>query len=373
MQANGYTTHEVIPSHEQAIMIGIELPHEPAYLSELEQLAGTAGALVVGTLTQKRPRPDPAYFIGSGKIEELKALIAARQANLIIFDHELSAAQTRNLERELGIKVIDRTELILDIFARHAKTREGKLQVELAQSQFRMSHLTGHGAGMSRLGGGIGTRGPGETKLEYDRRQIRSRISELKGEIQKIGRDRSLKREKRRRERIPLASIVGYTNAGKSTLLNALTRSDVLTENKLFATLDPTTRRLYLPSGRVVLLTDTVGFIQKLPHTLVEAFAATLEEVSEADLLIHVVDGSNPKFEGQISAVYQVLEELKSIAKPMITVFNKTDLLEKKLPRDIVKKYQPAVTISAQAKTGLDKLLAIIDGQLPAPPTSTPT
>src|SRR3989338_4319891 len=360
-----FTTHEVIPTHEKAVLVGIELPHEPLSLPELEQLASTAGAVVVGALTQKRPAPDPAYFIGSGKLEALRAKIAAGGSDLAIFDHELSAAQTRNLEKELALKVIDRTELILDIFARRAKSREGKLQVELAQSQFRLSHLTGHGAAMSRLGGGIGTRGPGETKLEYDRRLIRARISQLKAELEKVRRERFLKREKRRRDRLPLAAFVGYTNAGKSTLLNSLTRADVFTENKLFATLDPTTRRLYLPSGRVCLLTDTVGFIQKLPHTLVEAFQATLEEVSEADLLIHVVDGSNPEFERQIEAVYQVLEELRSIAKPMVTVFNKTDRLEKKLPSKMLGKYKPAVAVSALEKKGLDKLLSIIDGQLP--------
>ncbi|MDD5593537.1 MAG: GTPase HflX [Candidatus Margulisbacteria bacterium] len=371
MKSQGFDSSDVVSPAEKAVLVGIEFQRENHFLAELGKLAETAGAVVVGSLVQKRDKPDPTFFIGSGKIEELKALCASVRANLVIFDHELSPAQTRNLEKELGLKVIGRTELILDIFARHARSREGKLQVELAQSEFRLTHLTGHGASMSRLGGGIGTRGPGETKLESDRRLIRSRIAELKKILENVRQERHLKREKRRSSRLPVAAIVGYTNAGKSTLLNALTRAGVLVENKLFATLDPTTRRLYLPSSRVVLVTDTVGFIQKLPHTLVAAFAATLEEVTEADLLIHVVDGSNPEFEEQISAVYQVLEELKSITKPMITVFNKIDLLKKPLPKKVLKKYQPAVTISALEKQGLTELLAIIDAQLPPPLPST--
>jgi GTP-binding protein HflX len=372
MKPSGYTPEEVFAVSERAVLVGVEFQKEDHYLPELARLAATAGAAVVGQLTQKRESPDPAYFLGSGKIEELKALCVSANANLVIFDHELRPSQTRNLEKELGLKVIDRTELILDIFAQRAKTREGKLQVELAQAQFQLTHLTGQGASLSRLGGGIGTRGPGESKLEYDRRESRSRISELKKVLSQIGDERSLKREKRRGSQIPVAAIVGYTNAGKSTLLNTLTKAGVLVEDKLFATLDPTTRRLYLPSGRTVLLTDTVGFIQKLPHTLVEAFAATLEEVTDADFLVHVVDGANPEFEQQISAVYQVLEELKSIAKPIITVFNKADLLTKKFPKTVLKKYKPAVAISAREKQGLDELLAIIDAQLPAPPASTP-
>jgi GTP-binding protein HflX len=359
-------------SAEKALLVGIEFPREKLSMRELERLADTAGAKAVGELTQKRDKPDPRYFIGSGKVEELKALAAARGANLAIFDHELSPSQTRNLEDALGTKVIDRTELILDIFAQHAHSREGKLQVELAQSSFLLTRLTGHGILMSRLGGGIGTRGPGETKLEYDRRHIRARIAALKDEIEKLRRERSLKREKRRRSRILAAAIVGYTNAGKSTLLNALTRAGVLVEDKLFATLDPTVRRLYLPSGRVILATDTVGFIQKLPHSLVAAFQATLEEVTEADLLLHIVDVSNPEFERQINAVYQVLEELHSITKPMITIFNKTDQLSGKFPQELLKKYKPAVAVSALQKDGLEKLVATIDDQLPGPPASNP-
>ncbi|MGB9612911.1 MAG: GTPase HflX [Candidatus Margulisiibacteriota bacterium] len=353
------------PPAEKAFLVGVEFPKEDVPLSlslpELKRLAETAGAKVVGSLTQKRSKPDPGFFIGSGKLEELKAKSAAAEANLVIFDHELSPSQERNLEDALGLKVIDRSELILDIFAQHAKTREGKLQVELAQANFLLTRLTGRGILMSRLGGGIGTRGPGETKLEYDRRVIRKRIAELKQEIEKIRKERLIKREKRRSTQIPAAVLVGYTNSGKSTLLNALTKSQVLVEDKLFATLDPTTRRLYLPSGKVVLLTDTVGFIQKLPHQLVAAFQATLEEVTEADLLLHVVDISHPYFENQISAVYTVLEELNSITKPILTVLNKVDQAEKTTISNAQKKYQPACAISALKKVGINKLLNEVD------------
>jgi GTP-binding protein HflX len=266
--------------------------------------------------------------------------------------------------------VIDRTELILDIFAQHARSREGKLQVELAQATFLLTRLAGHGAAMSRLGGGIGTRGPGETKLEYDRRRLRKKISQLKAEIEKVRTERERKRSQRRSSQIPAAVLVGYTNAGKSTLLNALTRAGVLTADQLFATLDPTVRRLYLPSGRIILLSDTVGFIQKLPHSLVAAFRATLEEVTEADLLIHVVDSSSDYCEQQITAVYQVLEELKGIAKPLITVFNKCDRTENKPAKKILHKYRPAVAVSALRRTGLDQLLSTIDALLPAPPAA---
>jgi GTP-binding protein HflX len=366
MIARGFATSEVISSREKALLVGFEFP------SELKQLTETAGAEVVGILTQKRSKPDPKYFIGSGKLEELKALTAARGANLVIFDHDLTPSQERNLEDALGVKIIDRTELILDIFARHARSREGKLQVELAQSSFLLTRLSGHGVLMSRLGGGIGTRGPGETKLEYDRRRIRTRIAQLREEIEKLREERFIKREKRRRSRIAVAALVGYTNSGKSSLLNSLTKAEVLVENKLFATLDPVTRRLYLPSGRVILVTDTVGFIQNLPHALVAAFRATLEEVTEANVLLHVVDVSTPDFEKQIHAVYQVLEELKCITKPIITVFNKADLRDKKIPRKLLGKYRPAVAISALEGTGLEKLLATIDARLPAPPTSIP-
>jgi GTP-binding protein HflX len=350
---------------ERAILVGIDVFGEQKIpvresIEELERLADTAGAEVVGQITQKRAQPDQKYFIGSGKLEELKSLILSRRADLTIFDVELSPSQERNLENDLGTKVIDRTELILDIFAQHARSREGKLQVELAQSNFLLSRLTGHGVLMSRLGGGIGTRGPGETKLEYDRRRIRKRISDLKQEIEKVRKERSIRREKRKRSHLPTVALVGYTNSGKSTLLNAFSKAGVLTQDKLFATLDPTIRRVDLPSRKVMLLTDTVGFIQKLPHQLIAAFRATLEEVTEADLLLHVVDASHPYFEDQIAAVYTVLEELKCVTKPVITVFNKIDKLNKKLPKRILEKYQPALAISALYAKGLEELRGML-------------
>jgi GTP-binding protein HflX len=346
---------------EKAVLVSIEISNAGKIplkesMEELKRLADTAGAEIVGQITQKRNKPDQKYFIGSGKFTELSALVNSCGANLVIFDSELSPSQERNLERGLGVKVIDRTELILDIFAQHARSREGKLQVELAQSTFLLTRLSGHGVLMSRLGGGIATRGPGETKLEYDRRRVRRKISELSREIEKIRKERSIRREKRKKSRLPIAALVGYTNSGKSTLLNTLAKADVLTQDKLFATLDPTVRRLYLPAGGVMLLTDTVGFIQKLPHQLVAAFRATLEELTEADLLLHVVDASHPYFEDQIGAVYTVLEELDSIKKPMITVFNKIDKLGIKISKKLLKKYQPAVAVSALHGTGLDNL-----------------
>jgi GTP-binding protein HflX len=337
---------------EKAFLVGVEITTGQQLsldetLTELARLAETAKAAVVGQIRQKRERPDPRFFIGSGKLVELKNAALSADANLIIFDNSLSPAQERNLEEALGIKVIDRTELILDIFAQHAKSHEGKLQVELAQANFQMTRLSGHGVLMSRLGGGIGTRGPGETKLESDRRLIKQRIAELNREIEKIRSDRAVRRDKRKSSRLPLVTLVGYTNAGKSTLLKTLTKAEVLVADKLFATLDTTIRRLYLPNGNHILLTDTVGFIQKLPHQLVAAFRATLEEVTEADLLLHVVDAANPYFEDQIAAVYTVLEELNAVTKPIITIFNKSDLLEKKFSRQLLKKYEPAVALSA--------------------------
>ena len=367
---------------EKAILIGIEIPATydrdshlgfrkislTESMQELERLADTAGAEVAGQIKQKRAKPDQKYFMGSGKLEELKLLINSRKANLVIFDSDLNPSQERNLEEALGIKVVDRTELILDIFAQHARSREGKLQVELAQSNFLLTRLTGHGILMSRLGGGIATRGPGETKLEYDRRRIRERIAGLKKEIEKVRKERSLRREKRRRSHLPIAALVGYTNSGKSTLLNSLTKANVLTEDKLFATLDPTIRRVYLPAEKIILLTDTVGFIQKLPHQLIAAFRATLEEITEADLLLHVVDASHPYFEDQIAAVYTVLEELKCVAKPMITIFNKIDKLGKKIPEKLLKKYHPGVAVSALYDQNLEKLRGTLVTFLSQPP-----
>ncbi len=365
---------------EQALLVGVETSGQNkdflrGSLDELKRLADTAGASVVGEITQKRPDPEPKYFIGKGKVGEIKVLAKSLGANLAIFNISLSPSQERNLEEELGIKVVDRTELILDIFAQHAKSREGKLQVALAQDSFLLTRLTGHGAMMSRLGGGIGTRGPGESTLEYDRRRIRKRIAELSREIEKVKRERTLRREKRKSSHHPMVSLVGYTNSGKSTLLNTLTKADVLVEDKLFATLDTTTKRLRLSSGDTLLLTDTVGFITDLPHQLVAAFRATLEEVTEADMLLHVVDASSPRYEEQIAAVYRVLEDLHCATKPMITVFNKVDKLSEGIAKEVLEKYAPALNISALEEKGLDELDSMLAKLLfppPAPPSSTP-
>lgn len=348
---------------ERAVLVGVRLPDMQEWqftesMEELSSLADTAGAVVVGKFMQNRQRPEPATFIGKGKAEELADYCREAAANIVISDRELSPAQARNLEEKIGIKVIDRTQLILDIFARRAQTKEGKLQVELAQLKYLLPRLTGLGTQLSRLGGGIGTRGPGETKLETDRRRIRKRISDLERELKEVQQHRALLRKDRRDEPLPLVSLVGYTNAGKSTLLRTLTGADVLVEDKLFATLDPTTRRVRLPNNDIVLLTDTVGFIQSLPHHLVAAFRATLEEVQEADLLLHVVDVSHPNCEGQIRAVESVLESLKSLNKPVIMVFNKMDLLQD--PQDLPLTEYPKLNISALTGQGIEQLLSLI-------------
>ncbi|KAF0133707.1 MAG: GTP-binding protein HflX [Candidatus Saganbacteria bacterium] len=351
---------------EKAILVGVKIKGERTSLDEsleeLKKLAITAGAQTVAILTQNKDTPDRKYFIGEGKLEELKSLCDETKANLIIFDHDISPSQIRNLEDDLNIKVINRTELILDIFAQHAHSREGKLQVELAQSEFLLSKLSGYGISLSRLGGGIGTRGPGETKLESDRRRARKNISQLKKELEKVSKNRKLLRENRRKSNIATGALIGYTNSGKSTLLNSLAKTNVLTEDKLFATLDPVTKRVYLPNGKVFLLTDTVGFIQNLPYQLVDAFHATLEEAIEADFLIHVVDSSSEYLESQISAVYEVLEGLKIITKPMLTVFNKIDI---KMPsKDLLGKYSPSAAISAYKKEGFSDLTTSLEKQL---------
>jgi GTP-binding protein HflX len=355
---------------EKAILVAVELGRRGEWplqesLFELASLSSTAGAIVVAALSQSRDKPNLKYYIGSGKIEELKALIASKDANLVIFDCELGPSQIRNLEAELEVKVVDRTSLILDIFAQHAHSREGKLQVELAQTNYTLTHLVGKGELMSRLGGGIGTRGPGETKLETDRRVIKSRVAKLKREIEAIREARALKRVARKSALLPLIAIVGYTNAGKSTLLNSLTNAEALVRDKLFATLDPTVRRLGLPSGLEVLVSDTVGFIHKLPHQLVEAFHATLEEVAEADILLHVVDSTSDFMEDQIKAVFRVLEEIKAIAKPIITVFNKTDSPKRKtISRELRSNLKPYVEISALNKEGMESLLRVLEKEL---------
>lgn len=349
---------------EKAVLVGIELkgddPEQTTYsFEELARLADTAGAVVLQQLFQRRNKPDPVTFLGRGKAGEVAVLCRDHDASLAIFDRELSAVQARNLEEITGVRIIDRTQLILDIFARRAKTREGKLQVELAQLNYLLPRLTGRGVEMSRLGGGIGTRGPGETRLEVDRRRIRKRIADLGAEIRELKKHRDLLRRSRREIPIPLVALVGYTNAGKSTILRKLTGAGVLVEDKLFATLDPTTRRVVLPNNEAILLTDTVGFIQNLPHHLVAAFRATLEEVVEADLLLHVVDASHPNADKQTEAVDRVLESLGAADKPFIMVYNKFDLLPNgTLP--LAEKGRQSVALSAERGWGFEELLEAI-------------
>lgn len=297
-------------------------------LQELVQLAETAGVEVLDIIRQNKETPDSKWFIGKGKVEELRMAADGLGANTAIFDQELSGAQVRNLEESLDLKIIDRTQLILDIFAGRAKTREGIIQVELAQLSYLLPRLSGHGKNLSRLGGGIGTRGPGESKLETDRRHIRDRITELKRQLDEVVKTRELHRERRRKSGAVQVALVGYTNAGKSTLLKQLTDADVYIENQLFATLDPTSRVLQLPGGKEVVLTDTVGFIQNLPHDLVASFRATLEEVNEANLVLHVVDSSSPMREEQMDVVQSILQDLGAAGKPQIVLFNKTDLCQ---------------------------------------------
>ncbi|WP_422660999.1 GTPase HflX [Paenibacillus sp. EC2-1] len=312
---------------DQVKRSGINTEHS---LQELVQLAETAGVQVLEVITQNRETPDTKWFIGKGKVEELRMAIDGLEANTAIFDQELSGAQVRNLEETLDVKIIDRTQLILDIFAQRAKTREGIIQVELAQHSYLLPRLSGHGKNLSRLGGGIGTRGPGESKLETDRRHIRGRISDLKRQLDEIMKHRVLQRERRKKTGAVQVALVGYTNAGKSTLLNRLTAADVYIENQLFATLDPTSRVLELPSGKEVVLTDTVGFIQNLPHDLVAAFRATLEEANEADLILHVVDASSEMREEQMKTVQTILGDLGAGDKPQLVLFNKKDACDPK-------------------------------------------
>lgn len=329
-------------------------------LDELAELVETAGAVSVGRLIQNREKIHPGTYLGKGKIDELKEQIWELDATGIVCDDELSPAQLRNLEEALDTKVMDRTIVILDIFASHATTSEGKIQVELAQLKYRAARLVGLRSSLSRLGGGIGTRGPGETKLEVDRRRIHDRIGQLKAELSDVKRHREVVRKQREKNFTLTAAIVGYTNAGKSTLLNKLTGAGILAEDKLFATLDPTTRGLKLPSGQEILLTDTVGFIRKLPHHLIEAFRSTLEEARYSDILLHVVDCSNPQMEEQIYVVYETLRQLEVGDKTIITVFNKTDRLETPaVLKDLHSDYQ--VQISAKTGAGLQELTDILE------------
>lgn len=329
-------------------------------LDELGELVKTAGAEVAGQMIQLRDAVHPGTYIGSGKLDELKWLVWEKEADGIVCDDELSPSQINNLEEVLDCKIMDRTLVILDIFASRASTKEGKIQVELAQLKYRQSRLTGLGKSLSRLGGGIGTRGPGEKKLEMDRRLIKSRIAQLNRELADVRRHREVTREQRSRNHMPVCALVGYTNAGKSTLLNTLTGSSVLEEDKLFATLDPTTRVLNLPGGQKILLTDTVGFISKLPHNLIEAFRSTLEEAKYADVILHVADMSNPQMDEQMYVTYETLEELGVLNKTVITVFNKCDKAgEDLLIRDF--KSDARVVVSAKTGQGLDTLKEILE------------
>lgn len=364
---NALTTKSTADDEERAILAGVERTSHTLWsieesMAELERLADTAGAVIVGRFTQRKEKPDAALFLGKGKVSEIAMEIQNTDATLLILDDELTPSQQHNLEQILGIKVIDRTALILDIFAQRARSREGKLQVELAQLKYNLPRLGGQGLVLSRLGGGIGTRGPGETKLEVDRRRIYTKIHDIERQIEGLRKNRGLHRTRRKESRIPLVALVGYTNAGKSTLLNKLTDSEVFAEDKLFATLDPTTRHLVLPEKQEILLTDTVGFIQKLPHTLVTAFWATLEEVQEADLLLHVVDCSNENYEQQIEAVIEVLKELKAEDKPTLFVFNKADRIASPHLREQMMHDREAIYISAATGENLDELQQRIEG-----------
>jgi GTP-binding protein HflX len=339
-------------------------------LAEFRELVSSAGGEVAAELLQRRARPDPATLIGAGKVEEIAGVAASVEADLVLFDHDLTPTQLRNLEAALPCRVLDRTQLILDIFARHARTSEGKLQVELAQLEYMMPRLTGKGKAMSQLGGGIGTRGPGETKLEMDRRQIQRRIDHLKLELESVRRVRKQQRGRRESVPVPTVALVGYTNAGKSTLFNQLTGAQVLQSPKMFATLDPKLRAIELPSRRKVLLSDTVGFIRNLPHTLVTSFRATLEEVAQAEVLLHIRDAASTYGEEQKAQVEKVLGELDSIGKPRIEVLNKIDLLGEHEREGLLERASSSgeVAVSARTGEGMDALLAAIDRALHSDP-----
>lgn len=351
---------------ERAVLVGVG--DADGSLGELAALAATAGAEVVGEIVQRRGEPDPATYVGKGKLAEVHALVHANDAGLVIFDDELSPGQLRNVEEKLGVKVVDRTALILDIFALHAASREGKVQVELAQHNYLLPRLRGWGEAMSRLGGGIGTRGPGETKLEVDRQHIKRRIVKLRRDIKELSKARALKRSRRERSGVPQVAIAGYTNAGKSTLMNALAGAEVLVADQLFATVDPTVRRLRLPGGRRVTLSDTVGFVRKLPHDLVEAFRSTLEEVTLASLILHVADASASDVEEQVRAVRDVLVDIGAGGIPEVLALNKADLVSEVQRARLRRRFPDGAFVSALEGVGLEDVLAEVDARLPAPP-----
>jgi len=357
---------------ERALLIGLEQNGVSKWdlrdsMEELRELASSAGAEVVDTVTQKLPKPTAPFYIGKGKAEALKDSVQNQHVTSVIFNDELSPAQGRNLENLLSRKVLDRTQLILDIFAQRARSREGRLQIELAQLQYLLPRLTRMWSHLSRQSGGIGTRGPGETQLEVDRRRVQERIARLERELEAVRKTRSVQRQGRKRHQWPVAAVVGYTNAGKSTLLNLMTGADVLAVDKLFATLDPTTRSLTLPNNQRVLLTDTVGFLRKLPHTLIESFKATLEEVSEADLLIHIVDLSHPRVDEHMHAVDNVVNELGAFGKQTLIVFNKIDILENRDLAEIYRRRFPgSVAISARTGQGIDQFVEVLQSALGA-------
>ena len=364
---------------EKVVLIGVwtdgDFDQTQRSLAELAQLAETAGSLVLDVLVQRRDRPDPATYIGSGKLQELAQIVAATGADTVICNGELSPSQLSKMEKAVKVKVIDRTWLILDIFAQHARSREGKAQVSLAQMQYMLPRLRGWGDSLSRQaggrmgsqGGGIGTRGPGETKLETDRRRIGKSMSKLRREIKEMGVARTTQRAQRRRSNVPSVAIAGYTNAGKSSLLNRLTDAGVLVENALFATLDPTVRQAKTPGGREFTLSDTVGFVRDLPHQLVEAFRSTLEEVGASDLILHVVDGSDPDPEGQLSAVRKVLADIDAHNIPELVVINKADAADPYVIDRIKLHEKNAIAVSALTGQGIDELVALIEAQLPYP------
>ncbi len=365
--------HDLTEQKEKAILVLLPEPREEwqeeDLYQELAELSDTAGLEVVDHLIQHRSAPDAAYYLGKGKLEELRQLCLAREADCVIFDHSLSPSQLYNLGKVLDTKVLDKTMLILDIFAQRARSREGKLQVELSQANYLLPRLLGQGMNLSRQGGGakkggVGTRGPGETKLETDRRRIRQRIQMIQQDLKEVQKHRAVQQKSKLRNGLPLIALVGYTNAGKSSLLNSLTDDNIYAEDQLFATLDPTTRAFYLPNGSKALLTDTVGFIRDLPPQLIEAFKATLDELQYADLLLHVVDISNPNFENQLEAVEGILQQLKLEEKPRIYVFNKIDRLEELPPIVSRLEKESCCYISAAEKRNLDVLLNCMEGKL---------